>query len=239
MAAALRCPPDALPDRLGEADLAAARHGFAANAPLSRCGFVVVDLETTGLSPQRSQILEIGAVRIESLRMTDRFETLVDPGQPVPASITRLTGIDAALLAGAPGTVCALEDFQAWLAEAPDAIFVAHNAAFDAGFVRRGLAQHGLPALATPVLCTRRLSRRLVPRLGRYGLDALSAHFGISNGARHRALGDASAAARLLLELLPIALQQGVRTLGELLDLESRPPKGSRRRSAAPARGTL
>jgi DNA polymerase III epsilon subunit-like protein len=114
--------------------------------------------------------------------------------------------------------------------------------------VRRGLAAHGLPALDVPVLCTRLLARRLLPELGRYGLDPLCAHFGIENRARHRALGDAESTARALLELLAMARRRPrLATLEDLLALGA---PGARRRGArraapdqaaapAPPRGLL
>jgi DNA polymerase-3 subunit epsilon len=106
---------------------------------------------------------------------------------------------------------------------------VAHNAAFDTGFVRRGLDEHGLPPLRAPVLCTRRLGRRLLPRLRAYNLDALCAQFGISNRARHRALGDAEATARLLIELLALVrTHEPGATLFDLLELQDRPLRARR-----------
>jgi DNA polymerase III epsilon subunit-like protein len=75
------------------------------------------------------------------------------------------------------------------------------------------------------VLCTRKLARRLIPELGRYNLDQLCAHFGIANRARHRALGDAEATARALLDLLGIAQSRfEIGNLGELIDFQRRPP---------------
>ena len=249
LAAALECPAEALPERFGAAELRALRHGLLGRAgtggdsttfagglgradlPVARAAFTVVDLETTGLSAQGAAILEIGAVRVESLRITARFATLVDPEVAIPASITRLTGLDRELVAGAPSRVVAIPALRRWLDRTPAAAFVAHNAGFDERFLRRAFEEAGLPALPGPVLCTRRLGRRLAPGVGRFDLDSLCAHFGIANRARHRALGDAESTARVLLELLAIACARGVGTLGELLDLQERPP-GRRARSA-------
>jgi DNA polymerase III epsilon subunit family exonuclease len=210
---------------------AAIEHVLLCDAEVS-----VVDLETTGLSAQDCSILEIGAVRISKLRCTDSFETLVQPPGHVPRRITELTGINAALLRDAPPASEALPAFRSWLESAAGAPFAAHNAAFDARFLARGLERYALPAYEAPVLCTRRLARRLVPELGRYNLDHVCAHFGVSNRARHRALGDARAAALVMLELFRIALETGVATtLGALLDLQSKPPgKRPRRRRGSP-----
>ena len=255
LAAALECPAEALPERFGAAELRALRHGLLGRAgsggdsttfagglcradlPVARAAFTVVDLETTGLSADAAAILEIGAVRVEGLRPTARFATLVDPGAAIPASITRLTGIDHELVADAPGAAVAIPALRRWLARTPDAAFVAHNAGFDARFLRCAFERSGLPPLPGPVLCTRRLGRRLVPALGRFDLDSLCAGFGIANRARHRALGDADATARVLLELLALARAQGVATLGELVDLQERPLRRRSRKRGVRAAG--
>jgi DNA polymerase III subunit alpha, Gram-positive type len=80
------------------------------------------------------------------------------------------------------------------------------------------------------VFCTQRLARRLLPRLGRYDLDHVCAHFGVFNRARHRALGDADATARVWIELLAVARERGLETVGDLLDLQERPVRRRRRR---------
>jgi DNA polymerase III epsilon subunit family exonuclease len=257
LAAALDCPMELLPERFEARDLRALRHGLLgrsagagdspgpgpprrrAEIPLARASFTVVDLETTGLSARGAAILEIGAVRIENLGVTARFATLVDPGSAVPAPITRLTGIDDELVAGAPAPAVAIPALRSWLARTPDAAFVAHNAGFDERFLRCAFEEGGLPPLPGPVLCTRRLGRRLVPELGRFDLDSLCARFRIANRARHRALGDADSTARVLLELLAIARERGVATLADLLDLQAEPParrRRSRRRRVRAAR---
>jgi DNA polymerase III epsilon subunit-like protein len=155
----------------------------------------------------------------------------------VPRRITALTGIDDAAVAEAPPLAPVIRSFRRWLGAAPRAPFVAHNAGFDAGFVSAALAREGLAPLEVPVLCTRRLARRIAPEIGRYSLDHLSAHFGVANRARHRALGDAAATARIWIELLDLARQRhGVRTLGDLLDLQERSPLPAARRRARRAR---
>ena len=134
-------------------------------------------------------------------------------------------------LRDAPPAGPALRSFRRWLDRTPTAPFVAHNAAFDAGFVERALRESGLDAYRGPLLCTRRLGRRLLPELGRYDLDHLCAHFGISNPARHRALGDVEATARAWTKLLELAVsREGATRVGDLLDLQARP---TRRRRAS------
>jgi DNA polymerase-3 subunit epsilon len=231
--AALGHSPEGLPETLDAAHLRPAEETAVAEVPLALAEFAVVDLETTGLSPQGDSVIEIGAVRVARLQAVESFETLVRPPGPGPLSraITDLTGIDDAMLAEAPPAHRALAEFRSWLDRVPHAPFVAHNAAFDVRFTSRALEIHGLRPLGVPVLCTQKLSRRLLPRIGRYNLDHLCAHFGISNRARHRALGDAEVTARALIELLRGALDEGeIRTLGDLLDLQARPVRRRRAR---------
>jgi DNA polymerase III subunit epsilon len=223
--------PAALPAWLEAHHLRPAVELRVASVPLRCAKFAVVDLETTGVAAEHDAIIEIGAVRVARLEVTDHFETLVRPPGPGPLSsfIVSLTGIHDALLRDAPLAAHALARFRQWMGALPDAPFVAHNASFDARFTWRALAMHRLPALDVPVLCTRKLARRVLPGLPRYDLDHLCAHFRIPNRARHRALGDAEATARALIALLGVLLEQEPdATLGDLLDLQARAP--SRRR---------
>ena len=231
VATALGCGAEGLPERLDLRALPRLLAGPCAEVDLEDADWIAVDLETTGLSTA-SAILEIGAVRGVGLRMVDRFQTLVDPGVPIPAAITALTGIDRGAIGGAPPISRAIAAFRAWVGDRPATAFAAHNAAFDAGFVRRAFAAHGLAPWPGPVVCTRRLARRLLPGLPRYDLDTLCAQLGIANAWRHRALGDAEAAARALVELVERArVLRGLRSLGDLLDLQgSRTRKGRRSR---------
>jgi DNA polymerase-3 subunit epsilon len=235
LASAFGCGAERLPDSIAVRELPRLVAGPASAASLAAATFVVVDLETTGLSAERSAILEIGAVRVTGLRAADTFQTLVDPGTPIPARITALTGIDRSLVEDAPPIERAIADFRAWAGD--DGSFVAHNASFDHGFVARAFEAHGLPPWPGPVLCTRRLARRVLPALGRYDLDTLAARFGIANRWRHRALGDAEATARALLEMLEIArADHAVADVGDLLRLQARRMRRRSRRPAASPR---
>jgi len=236
LAAAFRCSATRLPARIDLLRLASTLAGPVAQMAIDRVEFAVVDLETTGVSPDRASILEIGAVRVRGLCCADSFETLVDPGSEIPRSITALTGIGREDVCGAPDLRTALATFDAWLGTGTKPIFVAHNAAFDAGFLTRAYRDEGRFFRGDVVLCTRRLGRRLLPGLGRYHLDSLCAHFGVANSARHRALGDARATARAWMELLTIAQQKGAKTLGDLIDLQANAPQRSHRRRRRTAR---
>jgi DNA polymerase-3 subunit epsilon len=236
LASAFGCPSERLPDLVAVRELPRLFEGPVAQIALDAAHFIVVDLETTGLSAEQCTILEIGAVRIAGLRAVETFHTLVDPGMAIPPFITRLTGIDRSLVDGAPPIDRAIHDFHAWCAASPDAAFVAHNASFDARFVARAYERHALPPWPGPIFCTRRLARRLLPDLARYDLDTLSARFGITNRWRHRALGDAEATARALLEMLEIArAQHAVASVGDLVSLQvARIKRAPRTRRATP-----
>ncbi|MCH2173622.1 3'-5' exonuclease [Myxococcota bacterium] len=226
----LGLPEDQLRDPIEPARLRPAEEAAVAHVALEHAELCVVDLETTGLSAEDSEILEIGAVRVQALSCVSEFQTLIRPDVPTPRRITEITGIDDTMLGDAPDAVTALRGFQRWLAASPGAPLVAHNARFDTRMLEEGMGRVGLVSAPVPVLCTIKLARRLAPEIGRYNLDHVCAHFGVSNRARHRALGDARATARVLVELLEIALSQSLaRTVGDLLDLQSRPP--GRRRS--------
>jgi DNA polymerase III epsilon subunit family exonuclease len=184
---------------------------------LESATYVVVDLETTGLSPGSSSICEIGAVRVRGLELEERFETLVNPRRPLPAAIAALTGIDPSELRGAPPVELAVRRF---LEFAGDAVLVAHNARFDIGFLDREVERLTGRRIAAPVVDTVWLARRvLAGRVARVGLASLAHFFGTSTRPCHRALADAEATAEILLALIGLAQERGASTVAELADL--------------------
>ena len=185
--------------------------------PLESATYVVVDLETTGLSPSTSSICEIGAVRVCGLELEERFETLVNPRRPLPVAIAALTGIDPRELRGAPPVELAVRRF---LEFAGDAVLVAHNARFDIGFLDREVERLTGRRIAAPVIDTVWLARRvLADRVTRVGLASLAHFFGTATRPCHRALADAEATAEILLALIGLAQERGAGTVAELADL--------------------
>ncbi len=181
--------------------------------------YVVVDLETTGLRPGSSQICEIGAVKIVGFEIVDEFETLVDPGTPLGATITAITGLTDGQLRGAPRAPVAVQRFMNF---AGDAVLVAHNARFDLGFLDRETERLTGSRLAAPVVDTVALARRvLAGRVPRASLAQLSYFFGTSVQPCHRALPDAQATAEVLLALIGLAQERGARTVAELVALSA------------------
>jgi DNA polymerase-3 subunit alpha (Gram-positive type) len=155
---------------------------------------VAVDLETTGLSPRVHDIVEIGAVRIEGGEVVDRFHTMVRPARRgMSAEALRITGLRPGDLEAAPSIEDAMAQFRQF---ARDAVLVAHNAAFDLGFLRPWL--EGEP----PVVDTLWLARALLPEQKSYGLDPLAQFLKVPLEQHHRALHDAEAAGRVFVALL-------------------------------------
>jgi DNA polymerase-3 subunit epsilon len=146
-----------------------------------------VDLETTGGNAAHHRIIEIGIVRVVDDAIVDEWSSLVDPQCRVPSSIQAFTGISDAMVATAPPFASLVGILEEKLA---GAVFAAHNARFDASFLRRELRRLERP-FAGKTLCTVKLSRRLAPQERRHNLDALIERHGLDCNARHRALGDA------------------------------------------------
>ncbi len=149
--------------------------------------FVCVDTETTGLSPLRDRIIEIGILRVEGGEVTDRFQTLLQPDVMLPAIITEITGITDDDLTLAPH----FEDVAEEIARLLDgALFVAHNAEFDYSFLTNEFTRVGT-ILALSRLCTVRLSRMLYPEHRRHDLSSIIERYNFPIENRHRAFDDA------------------------------------------------
>ncbi len=183
--------------------------------------FVVVDVETTGLSNNAHRVIEIAAVKIRARSVKDTFHTIVNPEGKIPAHITRLTGITTAHVSAAPTAGEILPEFVQFLG---DDIFVAHNLRFDYGFINAELERAGLATLTNSKLCTVRLARRLLRGLPSKGLDSLIAFYGLEVESRHRAQSDAEAAAMILMRLLDrLQTQHKIQTVPELLAFQGKP----------------
>jgi len=201
---------------------------------LDDCAFAVVDVETTGSrAGGGDRVTEVAVVVVQGARCEVVLNALVNPGRPIPAAVSMVTGITDAMVRRAPVFAELAEPLLAALA---GRVFVAHNARFDWAFLGAELRRARDLALEGPRLCTVRLSRRLVPGLPSCGLDTLTRWFGFQNPARHRAGGDALVTARLLSRLLALAREAGARTLADLAALEARRARAAKRkRSALPS----
>jgi len=160
--------------------------------------YAIVDIETTGGHASGSGITEVAIVLHNGQQITGRYETLVNPGVPIPLYITALTGISNSTIATSPSFDQVAENIFNLL---QGRIFVAHNVNFDYSFIKHHLAQSGFYYNA-PKLCTVRLSRKIKPGLSSYSLGRLCAALDIPLVDRHRAGGDADATAILFTRLL-------------------------------------
>ncbi|MFQ5699751.1 MAG: PolC-type DNA polymerase III [Myxococcota bacterium] len=184
---------------------------------LEEAVFGVVDLETTGLA-EDARILEVGLVVQRGGRTLETFESFVDPGTAIPWSVTRLTGINAQAVAGAPDERGALARLDRVLARHGVEWLVAHNAPFDRRFLERGWRRADVSRPLPPCACSLRLARRLI-RAKSHALGSLAVQLQIVPHARHRALGDAETAAALWWELVQRARIEGLHTLEALAPL--------------------
>ena len=198
--------------------------------PLSELRYAVVDVETTGGSYGRGhRMTEIAIYEVRGGVVEDEYRTLLNPGRAIPRRISALTGIDNRMVSSAPFFDHVAADV---LERLEGRVFVAHNARFDWGWVSRQLAEAIGEVPKAELLCTVKMTRRLLPRLRRRNLDAVARHFGIDVADRHRAHGDALATARILIRLLDEAGRQGLADLEALSSLlrkrvrRSRPRQG-------------
>ncbi|HOP13477.1 MAG TPA: 3'-5' exonuclease, partial [Lentimicrobium sp.] len=159
--------------------------------------YAVIDVETTGGNFSSERLTEIAIYLHDGEKIVDEFSTLLNPEQPIPYMITRLTGISNEMVAGAP-RFCEVARKIVELTEG--ATFVAHNASFDYNFIRHEFRRLGYN-FRRPTICTVKMSRKLLPGLQSYSLGKLCRELGIVIENRHRAAGDALATTRLL-ELL-------------------------------------
>ena len=175
--------------------------------------YVVFDIETTGFSPQKNRIIEIGAVKVVNGEITDRFNEFVNPDVPIPFEIEHLTGINDAMVMDAPKIDGILPKF---LQFAKDAVLVAHNASFDVSFISHNAKELGIPFDPT-VLDTVTLARILLPNLNRYKLDTVAKALNISLENHHRAVDDAEATAGIFLKFAEMLKKQyDMKTLNDL-----------------------
>jgi DNA polymerase-3 subunit epsilon len=192
--------------------------------------YAVVDVETTGGSAANGhRITEIAVVVLRGDgEVLDSYSSLVNPGRPIPPFVSRLTGITDSMVRVAPPFAEVADEVRSHLR---GRIFVAHNVAFDWGFVNRELSESLGSPLEGRRLCTVRLARRVVPELKSRSLGTLSDFFGIENAARHRALGDAEATVQVFGHLLSRLEDQEIWSWNGLEELLARGTSRSGRRT--------
>ncbi len=197
--------------------------------PLAAVTFVVVDLETTGGTPAAAAITEIGAVKVRGGEVLGEFQTLVDPGTPIPAFIATLTGITTSMVTGQPRIE---EVLPAFLEFARGAVLVAHNAPFDIGFLKAAAQRQGYPWPGNQVVDTVALARRAVTRdeVPNHKLATLAAFFRTAVTPEHRALADARATVDVLHACLARLGPLGITHLEDLATATDPVPAARRRK---------
>jgi DNA polymerase III subunit epsilon len=183
--------------------------------PLADVTFCIVDLETTGGSPRDAAITEVGAVKVRRGEVLGTFQTLVNPGQPVPAFVRLLTGISDELVADAPAIESVLPSFIEF---AGNSVLVAHNARFDVSFLNAALVQCSYEPLTNHVVDTALLARKtLAGEVPNHRLETLARHLRCAHQPSHRAYTDALATTDLLHHLIERVAGFGVTTLEDLV----------------------
>lgn len=169
--------------------------------------FVVFDLETFGLNSHKNEIIEIGAIKLKGTRIVDTFSSFVNPKKIIPKRISELTHITQDMVDNAPTIEDVLPKF---LEFTKDAVMVAHNSAFDMGFIRRDAKKYMGIDYKPPIIDTLQMARDLYPDLKGYNLDRLNKIFKLSLENHHRAIDDAQSTAKLFIMFLEKYIENGV-----------------------------
>ncbi|BAU27709.1 DNA polymerase III catalytic subunit PolC type [Aneurinibacillus soli] len=188
--------------------------------------YVVFDVETTGLSVVNNTIIELAGVKMKNGEIIDRYETFVNPHEPIPLNIQQLTNITDDMVKDAPELDQAIREFVEFVG---DAVLVAHNAKFDMGFLQASCKQVGLPPVNNPFLDTLELARFLYPTMRNHRLNTLADKFNVSLESHHRAVDDSEATGYVFFVLLKEVLERSITNLADLnnhvgLDLHNSRP---------------
>jgi len=185
--------------------------------------YVVLDVETTGLSKYFCRITELAALKIKNNRVVDRFQSLINPECIIPEFITELTGINNEMVNCERPIKEVLPGFLDFLGED---IMVGHNVGFDYGFINYNSEKYLEKTLLNNRLCTIKLSRRLLPDLASRKLASLCDYFEITNPHQHRAMGDCIATNKIFAKMNGMLHNQGIIEKDDILRFQkSKIPK--------------
>ncbi|MDD3172924.1 MAG: PolC-type DNA polymerase III [Herbinix sp.] len=173
---------------------------------------VVFDIETTGFSQNNDKIIEIGAVKVISGQIVDKYSTFINPEIPIPYEIEQLTSIKDDMVIDAPKIEEVLPQF---LAFCEGCCLVAHNASFDVGFINKNAERMGIK-IDFAVIDTVGLSRILLPELNRYKLNLVAKALNVSLQNHHRAVDDAGATAEIYLKLSVMLKEREITKINEI-----------------------
>lgn len=177
--------------------------------------FLVVDIETTGLSADRGdRVCEIGAVKLCGGAIIDSFGSLVNPERPISSGAYAVNRISPEMVASAPTFPLIAQRLWQMM---EGSIIVAYNAGFDCSFLRSEFALAGFPQLENPIVDALPLARQLLPGLGKYPQGNVAKVLGISFPLQHRALEDATVTSQLLMHFTSILKAYDCTNVGDLL----------------------
>ncbi len=190
------------------------------NLTIDEVSFCIIDLETTSLSPETGEIIEIAAIRYEGSVVTDKFCSLVKPStEIVPRNVSRLTGITTAMVIDQPKIEEIFDDFMKFI---DNSIIVAHNAKFDTAFLNVISLQLYGKTIKNPVICTCNLARRLFPEIKSKSLSSLAYHFNVPFTKKHRAMSDAEVTLEIFKEMLEILQDYNVTRIIDIIKLSEK-----------------
>lgn len=189
----------------------------------SATSFCVVDVETTGLSPTKNRVIEIGMVKVDGLKIIDKFHTMINPRVSIPYYITQFTGITNEDVIDSPCFSELQFNIKEFLGES---VLVGHNLSFDNGFLQNEFRLCGEDFYSEHSICTLRLARRIYPELPSKSLSSVAKHLKIKNTSAHRALSDAETTARILIKIIKqLKKNNQVKSLDDLSGIQNLPTK--------------
>jgi DNA polymerase III epsilon subunit family exonuclease len=180
---------------------------------LENLSYVIVDIETTGLNPATDEIIEIGAIKVENKEIKDIFNKLVKPERPVPPNITDLTGITQDILIGELPIKPVISKFVYFIG---NSIVVAHNADFDASFLKNNIKKWLNKEIDNFIVCTLMIARDILPNLDNHKLPTVARYFNLEISNRHRAIGDSELTYQIWMRFLEKLKEKKIMTKKDL-----------------------
>lgn len=179
---------------------------------------VIVDLETTGLSPHKHKITEIAAVKIINNEIIEEFQTLINPETQIPRFITKLTGITNDMVKDQPKIKEVLPQLKQFIG---DSLIVGHNISFDYNFLQENFWRHENFLLTNDTLCTMKLARRMHNDLPSKKLSMICEYYGLVNEQAHRAMSDVKATYGILNNMLNRLSKKAIQKFEDVKNFES------------------
>ncbi|MCA9841736.1 MAG: 3'-5' exonuclease [Cyanobacteria bacterium HKST-UBA03] len=194
-------------------------------AALDATTFTVIDVETTGLNPAKNALLEVTAIQYRQGQDLAVYSSLVQPNVAIPEEVEELTGINQAMVTGAPPLITVLTELCKFVGPAP--FIVGHNVGFDIRFVNQKLESTGLHSMTSrfdmaTALCTKTLAQRALPGLPSYQGIVVATQCGVRNDNPHRAEADVRMSAGILFALIDKLRTDGksLHSVADLLTLQ-------------------